>query len=214
MKEVFNNISANYTYVDVNEFSSITTTAPITGATTSNSSCNTISYNPNIFTTTGDLNLTSSSTSISTSTTGTNAIFIDNFNSKEAFVKNILDRIIEIKSLTKKAFYEFFDIKKIEYFKNKTKIICTKDVDLEYVDELKNESQILLECIDVPSDNYKQKAIKQDRNLSSLIYNGDGIIWTNGTNNTITIDPSIYNLTNVNTTTTNINYNNYITYTA
>ncbi len=208
MKEVFNNISANYTYVDVNEFSSITTTAPITGATTSNGSCNTISYNPNIFTTTGDL--TSASTGIST--IGTNSIFIDNFNSKEAFIKNILDRIIEVKSLTKKAFYDFFDIKKIEYFKNKTRIICTKDVDLEYIDELKNESQILIECIDVPSDNYREKAIKQDRNSSSFIYNGDGIIWTNGTNNTITINPSIYNFNNVNTT--NINYNNYITYTA
>ncbi len=212
MKETFNYISNNYTYLDVNEISNITTTAPVTGTTISNVSCNTITYNPNIVTTTGVL--TSSSTDIiyTTSTTGTINTLVDNFISKEAFIKNILDRIIEVKSLTKKAFYEFFDIKKIEYFKNKTRIICTKDVDLEYIDELKNESQILLECIDVPYDNYRERAIKQNRDSSSFIYNGDGIIWTNGTNNTITINPSIYNLNTVNTT--NINYNNYITYTA
>ena len=206
MKETFNYIANNYHYIDSTEISSITTTTSLTGVSNFNSGYitlnNQITHNGTDFIT------------IQGNTTAginTNIINVDNLNIKQSFIKNILDRVIEIKSLTKKAFYEFFEIKKIEYFKNRTKIVCTKNVDLEYINDLKNESQLLLECIDTPFDDYKQKAIKKTDNSSSVL-NGSNSVWVTSGSNTITINNSN---TYINPDNFNWIYNtNNITYTA
>jgi len=224
MKEVLDNISCNYTYIDSSEISNVTTIANLTGTSsyiTGNialSNTDSILVNDLCTITNGD-NVSITSNGITTNTneffiagsTGGNIQFVD---PKKLLIENILDRVLELKSLTKQAFYEFFDIRKIDYRKNKTKIICSKDVDLNYISDLKNESQLLIESIDVPCDNYKEKAIKKDNNLSSIIY-GEGIILTSGTNNTITINPSEFNLYNNYTNVVGANnYNNFITYTT
>ena len=203
MKETFNYITNNYTYLDSNEISNITTTTSLTGVSSSNSGYVTLT-NPITYTGTDFITLQGSSTTEV-------AIGLDSFNIKQSFIKNILDRVIEIRSLTKKSFYEFFDIKKIQYFKNKTKIVCSKVIDLEYIDELKNESSLLIECIDVPFDDYKQKAIKRSSSDYSNVI-GNTAIWTTSGTNTITINnPNI--LSNNDNITWIYNTNN-ITYTA
>lgn len=148
--------------------------------------------------------------------TNTLNINLNGLDLREYFIKNILDRVIEIRSLTKKSIYEFFDIKKIVYLKKGiTKIICTKEIDLEYVDDLKNESKLLNEFVDIESDNYKEKAIRYSKNKLSSTFlgiTGTNLIWTGTDQNTITINnPNL-----VWGTPNNITYNNlnYITYTS
>jgi hypothetical protein len=205
MKETFNYITNNYTYLDSNEISNITTTTSLTGVSSSNSGYITLN-NPITHTGTDFITIQGNTTA------GINTnIIVDSLNIKQSFIKNILDRVIEIRSLTKKSFYEFFDIKKIQYFKNKTKIVCSKVIDLEYIDELKNESSLLIECIDVPFDDYKQKAIKRSSSDYSNIF-GNTAIWTTSGTNTITISNPNINLNNDNITW--IYNTNNITYTA
>lgn len=205
MKETFNYITNNYTYLDSNEISNITTTTSLTGVSSSNSGYITLN-NPITYTGTDFITIQGNTTA------GINTnIIVDSLNIKQSFIKNILDRVIEIRSLTKKSFYEFFDIKKIQYFKNKTKIVCSKVIDLEYIDELKNESSLLIECIDVPFDDYKQKAIKRSSSDYSNIF-GNTAIWTTSGTNAITISNPNINLNNDNITW--IYNTNNITYTA
>lgn len=205
MKETFNYITNNYTYLDSNEISNITTTS-LTGVSSSNSGYITLN-NPITYTGTDFITIQGNTTA----GINTNIINVDSLNVKQSFIKNILDRVIEIKSLTKKSFYEFFDIKKIQYFKNKTKIVCSKVIDLEYIDELKNESSLLIECIDVPFDDYKQKAIKRSSSDYSNVF-GNTAIWTTSGTNAITISNPNINLNNDNITW--IYNTNNITYTA
>jgi hypothetical protein len=205
MKETFNYIANNYTYIDSTEISNITTTTSLTGVSSSNSGYITLS-NPITYNGTDFITLQGNTTA----GINTNIVNVDNLNIKQSFIKNILDRVIEIRSLTKKAFYEFFDIKKIVYYKNSTKIVCTKNVDLEYIDELKDTSELLLECIDVPFDDYKKKAIRKTDNNINL--NGSNSIWVTSGTNTITINNSN---TYINPDNFNWIYNtNNITYTA
>lgn len=166
--------------------------------------------------TSGQLRL-SNSYGITTSTnTNTLNINLNGYDIRDLFIKNILDKFIELKSLTKKSLYEFFDIKKIVYLKKGiTKIICTKEIDLEYVDDLKNESKLLNEFVDIESDNYKEKAIRYSKNKLSSTFlgiTGTNLIWTGTDQNTITINNPNF----VWGTQNNITYNNlnYITYTS
>lgn len=206
MKETLNYITNNYNYIDSTEISSTTITTPLTGVSSSNSGYVTLT-NPITYTGTDFFTLQGNSTAGNS----TNIINVDSLSIKQSFIKNILDRVIEIRSLTKKSFYEFFDIKKIEFFKYKTKIICSKVIDLEYVDELKSESSLLIECIDVPFDDYRKKAIKRSSSDYSNVI-GNTAIWTTSGTNTITINnPNI--LSNNDNITWIYNTNN-ITYTA
>lgn len=164
--------------------------------------------------TSGQLRL-SNSYGITTSTsTNTLNINLDGYDIRDLFIKNILDKFIELKSLTKKSLYEFFDIKKISYLKDKTKIICKKEIDLEYIDDLKDESKLLNELIDIEYDDYKEKAIRYSKNKLSSTYldiSSTNLIWTGTDQNTITINnPNlVWGTTNLYT------YNqNYITYTS
>ena len=143
----------------------------------------------------------------SNTTAGSPIISLDSNYFKSGLIKNLLDRIIEIRSLIKNnSFYEIFNIKKISFLKDKTKIVCTKDIDIDYLNELKSESILLLECIDVPTDNYKEKAINQK---NSIDINSD-LSWTTVSNGTLTINPYVgfSNTITINDT------NNAITYTT
>lgn len=224
MNEIFDNITNNYTYIDSNEIDQYNTTIALTGLTSSAS--NNISIN-NISSSTNHLCIGSNTNTITVGqgiyTTGINTnsinINLNGIDIRENLIKNILDRIIEIKSLTNKNLYEIFNIKNINYLKNKTKIICFKEVNLEYIDDLKNESKLLNEFIDVPIDNYKEKAIITAKNKLSTTYldfSGTGLIWAGTDQNTITINnPNL-----VWGTQNNLTYNftctnqNNITYTA
>jgi hypothetical protein len=77
---------------------------------------------------------------------------------------------------------------------------------MDYLNDLKSESVLLLECIDVPTDNYKEKAINQK---NSIDINSNSI-WINHSNNTLTINPYVgfSNTITINDT------NNAITYTV
>ena len=205
MKEKIGGIINEYCYVSPCDFSNITTTTNITGTSSSYGTTTTTDIPYNYTYITGDKitldNCNGNGVISSNSTTGTNLISLDSDYFKSGLIKNLLDRIIEIRSLIKNnSFYEIFNIKKISFLKDKTKIVCTKNIDIDYLNELKKESILLLECIDVPTDNYKEKAINWGS--SSLLvtdYNGSLTInpyvtvtypnnfnWTYGTNNTIT----------------------------
>lgn len=82
------------------------------------------------------------------------------YQGKNELVKNILDQVIEIKSLVDNYDYEAYEIKKISFYKNKSKIICTKEIDLVYFDELQKNSQIINEFIDQNIDEYKEKTLQ------------------------------------------------------
>lgn len=216
MKERIGGIINEYCYVSPCDFSNITTTTNITGTSSSYGTTTTTDIPYNYTYITGDKitldNCNGNGVISSNSTTGTNLISFNSDYFKSGLIKNLLDRIIEIKSLTKNSFYEIFDIKKISFLKDKTKIVCTKNIDINYLNELKAESVLLLECVDVTTDNYKERAIKHNDNLySSSVVSGDGVIYWNGTglNNTITIsDGNLYNycVTNSTSNTNNIIY--------
>lgn len=215
MKEIIGGIVNEYCYVSPSDFSNITTTTSLTGSSSSYGTTITTDIPYNYTYISGDKitldNCNGNGLISSNSTTGTNLFSLNSDYFKSGLIKNLLDRIIEIRSLIKNnSFYEIFDIKKISFLKDKTKIVCTKNVDIDYLNELKKESILLLECIDVPIDNYKEKAINGD---TSFLFGGNNTTWITDYNNTntITINPYV-------TTTNNFNWtygtNNTITYTA
>jgi len=189
MKETIGGISNEYCYLNYSDFNNITTTTSLTGTSGS--------YVYDINTTTNvPYNYTYVNGSNSSNIISLNADYF-----KDGLIKNLLDRFIEIRSLIKKqSFYEIFNVKKISFLKDKTKIVCTKDIDMDYINELKSESVLLLECIDVPTDNYKEKAINHNNHKLSdsnfmwttnntyfaVADNPVNINWTNSINNTIT----------------------------
>lgn len=192
MKETIGGISNEYCYLNPCDFTNITTTTSLTGTSGSYAFNTTTDIPYNYTYITGDnINNQNNGTGIisSNTTAGSPIISLDSNYFKSGLIKNLLDRIIEIRSLIKNnSFYEFFNIKKISFLKDKTKIVCTKDIDIDYLNELKSESILLLECIDVPNDNYKEKAINGD--ISSIINpyvtTQNNFNWTYGTNNNIT----------------------------
>jgi hypothetical protein len=215
MKETIGGISNEYCYLNPCDFTNITTTTSLTGTSGSYAFNTTTDILYNYTYVTGDniINNQNNGTGIisSNTTAGSPIISLDSNYFKSGLIKNLLDRIIEIRSLIKNnSFYEIFNIKKISFLKDKTKIVCTKDIDIDYLNELKSESILLLECIDVPNDNYKEKAI--NGNMSSFL-NGNNTIWGTDYNsiNTITINPYVINQDNFNWT---YGTNNNITYTA
>jgi len=192
MKETIGGILNEYCYLNYSDFNNITTTTSLTGTSGS--------YTYGINTTTDiPYNYTYVNGSNSSNIISLNADYF-----KDGLIKNLLDRFIEIRSLIKKqSFYEIFNVKKINFLKDKTKIVCTKDIDIDYLNELKSESILLLECIDVPTDNYKEKAINHNNHKLS----DSNFMWTtNNTYFTVTDNPVNINWTN--------SINNTITYTV
>jgi len=213
MNEIISGTINNYCYLSSSDFSNISTTANITG--TSSNSCvvsttTDLPYNYIYINDNDNKGVITSSNSLSIGSTS-NYITLNGDYFKDGFIRNLLDKIIEIKSLTKSSLYEFFNLKKINFYGSKTKIVCTKEIDLEYLNELKNNSVLLLECIDVPKDNYKEKAIKNNSENNYVL--GGSIIYNNTWNNNITItNPYVWNGTdNFNWT---YNTNNTVTYTV
>jgi len=211
MKETIGGISNEYCYLNPCDFTNITTTTSSTGTSGSYAFNTTTDIPYNYTYVTGDniINNQNNGTGIisSNTTAGSPIISLDSNYFKSGLIKNLLDRIIEIRSLIKNnSFYEIFNIKKISFLKDKTKIVCTKDIDIDYLNELKSESILLLECIDVPTDNYKEKAINQK---NSIDINSD-LSWTTVSNGTLTINPYVgfSNTITINDT------NNAITYTV
>lgn len=160
---------------------------------------------------TNGINLIYNSGSVSPGTNSTHITLNQDY-FKKGFIKNLLDKIIEIKSLINKNEYEFFYIKNLIFGSNKSKIICEKKIDLTYVDELKKQSQLLLECIDNYNVNYKQKAIKHNDSFSnswSLASGINNITWTTNSG-TIRIDNDLIANSNINwiytTNTSNITF--------
>lgn len=215
MKERIGGIINEYCYVSPYDFSNITTTTNITGTSSSYGTTITTDIPYNYTYITGDKinldNCNGNGLISSNSTTGTNLISLDSNYFKSGLIKNLLDRIIEIRSLIKNnSFYEIFDIKKISFLKDKTKIVCTKNIDIDYLNELKKESILLLECIDVPIDNYKEKAINGD---SSSLLGSNNAILTIDYNGSLTINPYV-TVTYPNNHNWTYGTNNSITYTA
>jgi hypothetical protein len=116
---------------------------------------------------------------------------------KENLIKNILDKKIEIKSLIHEG-YEFFDIKKIDFLKKNTKIVCTKQIDLHYLDMLNANTELLIECIDAEEDKKSNPISWSD---AFGLHNGNTIIYNNTTYSTGTFSTS--DLPIVNYTLTN-----------
>jgi hypothetical protein len=205
MKETIGGILNEYCYLNYSDFNNITTTTSLTGTSGSYAFNTTtdIPYNYTYITGDNIINNQNNGTGIisSNTTTGSPIISLDSNYFKDGLIKNLLDRFIEIRSLIKKqSFYEIFNVKKISFLKDKTKIVCTKDIDMDYINDLKSESILLVECIDVPTDNYKEKAINHNNHKLSdsnfmwtinntyfaVADNPVNINWTNSINNTIT----------------------------
>lgn len=150
--------------------------------------------------------ITSSNTNNLVLNTGSSFINLDQDFFKKGFINNLLDKVIEIKSLIKKNEYEFFNIKKLAFGPKKSKIICEKKIDLTYVDELKKQSELLLECIDNSKINHKKKAIKHNDSFSNKwSINSSGtsnITWTTNPG-TITIGNNNFNWVYSNTNNSN-----------
>lgn len=124
------------------------------------------------------------------------------------FLENILDRIIRLTSLTKKSFYETFKVKKINFLKKQTKIVCVKNVDLDYLDSLRQESIFLNEIMDNSLNKYKDKYVYDINTIGRYItydnlYNNRNL--TLNTNGTSTITLANYNY---HTTVQNNTFNN------
>lgn len=122
------------------------------------------------------------------------AYYYKNDSQKEELIKNILDKKIEVKSLISEG-YEFFDIKKINFSKKRTKIICEKQIDLEYLDKLNSNTELLIECIDV-DDHKKTNPISWEDAFG--VHNGNTIIYNNTTYSTgtfLTSDLPVLNYT-------------------
>ncbi len=104
-----------------------------------------------------------------------NSELVTNYQSSENFVTNLLCNKIVLKSLSKCVGYEEYEIKRISLNEEgESEIYCKKEIGVEYVREILNKSELLIE-IDMAyykfsSDNYKEEAVqtpfkKRDRIL-------------------------------------------------
>lgn len=82
--------------------------------------------------------------SSNTATITTNLIKI-----KKEVIENIIDGKLELESLIISQDIEIYEIEEMAFMKGKTKLVCQKEIDLDYCEILKCKSELLLELLPI-----------------------------------------------------------------
>jgi hypothetical protein len=133
--------------------------------------------------------ITSSGINWSTTTTDVNSYVSDGLGStsikgftwpdtnhiKSKVIEGVVDGEVELYSLVCKGETEVYDIEDITFRDKKNiRIACQKEIDLSYIENLKRNSQLLLEFFQIESVDYKKDAIEHHEGL--LHFTGTGIL--------------------------------------
>ena len=130
----------------------------------------------------------------------------DSSHVKKKAVENIVDGRIELDSLLCNNETEVYEIEEIAFKEKKATITCEREVDLSYVEGLKEKSILLLEFSPVQVDDYKKRAIEH--------YEGKVLVTGTGTLTTTTGAPFTFTYTpytTYGTTTISTNPNYFLT---
>lgn len=183
----------------MNEITSNGTTSPYVSTSTSDL----VLGSSNLITSTNSNSITISSGSIST------WIVEPTKKSKKEAVQDIMGGELEIDSLVEANQTERYEITEITFKDKKTKFVCEKQIDLDYMERLESQSLLLVEFYSMQTKQHKKTAIEHCDDLTihsigtsqiSALMGGAGIV--TGTPNGLTWTYSPDNLTFGSSTTT------------
>lgn len=151
-------------------------------------------------TTSSNIVLGTTNTTIS-NISGSNSLWISpdySMGVQKKMVQKILDGQIELESLIDKGQTEVFEIDEINFEKKQSRIRCSIEVDVDYLEKLKSKNELLLEFVPFvdpeKSDSNNFWYYNNPNNI--LIYNGGTTLVGNaGGNSTITVNPTYWTST-------------------